>query len=216
MKLNEKIEAIRLRKLGKSYSEIRQQINVSKSTLSLWLRDIELSLEQKAELKGRQKSRYKGAKANQRKRVERTKKIITESKKETKLFLKNPLFLMGLMLYWAEGAKRGEQINFSNSDPRMIKFMMLWFRKICKVPEDKFRIKLYIHTLHCRKDIENYWSKLTNISRNQFHKTQIKPTSLGHRKNRLYNGTCAIRISNKDLFRKIKGWRLGILEKFKV
>jgi len=216
MKLKEKIEAIYLRKLGKSYSEIRRQINVSRSTLSLWLRDIELTPEQKAQLRGRQKSRYEGAKANQRKRIEKTKKIIGESQKEAKLFLKNPLFPMGLMLYWAEGTKRDEQINFSNSDPRMIKFMMLWFRKICKVPEKKFRIKLYIHTLHCRKDIEEYWSKLTNIPRNQFHKTQIKPTSLEYRKNRLYNGTCAIRISNKDLFRKIKGWRLGVLEKFKV
>jgi len=216
MKFNEKIKAIHLRKLGKSYGEILKKVKVSKSTLSLWLRDIELTSEQKAELRGRQKSRYEGAKANQRKRIERTKKIIGESKKEAKLFLKNPLFLMGLMLYWAEGSKRGEQINFSNSDPRMIKFMTGWFRKICKVPERKFRIKLYIHSLHCRKDIEKYWSELTNIPLDQFQKTQIKPTSLRHRKHSLYNGTCAIRISNKDLFRRIKGWRLGILDQFKI
>ena len=38
MKLNERIEAIRLRKLGKSYSEIRKKVKVSKGTLSLWLR----------------------------------------------------------------------------------------------------------------------------------------------------------------------------------
>ena len=216
MKFNEKIKAIHLRKLGKSYGEILKKVKVSKSTLSLWLRDIELTSEQKAELRGRQKSRYEGAKANQRKRIERTKKIIGESKKEAKLFLKNPLFLMGLMLYWAEGSKRGEQINFSNSDPRMIKFMMSWFRKICEVPEEKFRIKLYIHSLHCRKDIEKYWSELTNVPLSQFHKTFIKPTSLKHRKYPLYNGTCAIRISNKDLFRKIKGWRLGILDQFET
>ena len=32
----------------------------------------------------------------------------------------------------------------------------------------------------------------------------------------LYNGTCAIRTSNKDLFRKIKGWRLGIVDYFEI
>ena len=218
MKLMEKITAIGLRKLGKSYSEIRKQVKVSKGTLSLWLRNIKLTPAQEKRLYVtlRRRNAYKGAKAQQEKRIIKTKQIIHEARKEVKHLFKNPLFLSGLMLYWAEGTKRGEQINFSNSDPRMIMFMMLWFRKICKIPEKKFRIKLYIHSLHCRKDVENYWSKITNISLNQFHKTFIKPTSLKHRKNRLYNGTCMVRISDVDLFRKIKGWRIGFLEKFKI
>lgn len=218
MKLNEKIKATNLRKLGKSYSEIKRRVKVSRGTLSLWLRDIKLTSKQENRLYVtlRKKNAYRLAKTNQQKRIEKTKKIITESKKESKSLFKNPLFLSGLMLYWAEGTKRGEQVNFSNSDPRMIKFMMLWFRKICTVPEEKFRIKLYIHNLHCRKDMEKYWSKLTNIPLNQFQKNQIKPTSLKHRKRPLYNGTCAIRIGSTDLFRKIEGWRLGALEQFNI
>lgn len=218
MKLNEKIKAIYLRKLGKSYSEIHQKIKVSKGTLSLWLRGIELSPEQVAELKGRQKTGYRGGEGNRKKRIEKTKQIINYAQKEVKYFFKNPLFLSGLMLYWAEGDKSDmmERVKFSNSDPWMIKFIMGWFRKICKVPENKFRIALHIHALHCRKDIENYWSKLTNIPRNQFYKTQIKPTSLKHRKNPLYDGTCSITICNKDLFRRIKGWKLGFLKKMKI
>lgn len=220
MKLNEKIEAIHLRKLGKSYSEIHKQVNVSKSTLSLWLRDIKLTPEQKRRLYVvlQQKNAYRLAKANQQKRIERTKKVVSEAKREAKLFLKNPLFLSGLMLYWAEGSKRDtdEKIKFSNSDPAMIKFIMIWFRKICKVPEKKFRIALHIHVLHCRKDLEKYWSKIASIPLNQFQKTLIKPTSLKHRKNLLYNGTCNIIISDKDLFRRIKGWKLGFLEKVNI
>lgn len=218
MKLNEKNKAIHLRKIGKSYSEIRKKVKVSKGTLSIWLRDVSLSAEQKKRLYVtlRRINAYKGAKIQQKKRIEKTKKIIAEAKKEIRLFFKNPLFLSGLMLYWAEGTKRSEQVTFSNSDPRMIKFMMLWFRKICEVPEEKFRIKLYIHNLHCRKDMEKYWSKLTRVSLNQFQKNQIKPTSLKHRKRPLYNGTCAIRIGSVDLFRKIEGWRLGMLEQFNI
>ena len=86
-------------------------------------------------------------------------------------------------------------------------------KAIISIPEDKFRIALHIHKLHCRKDIENYWLKITKISRGQFYKTQIKPTSLGQRKNKLYNGTCAIGIQSRDLFRRIKGWKLGFLGK---
>lgn len=122
------------------------------------------------------------------------------------------------MLYWAESDKseRGYSVKFSNSDPNMIIFIMRWFRKICKVPEEKFRIALHIHELYCKKDVENYWSKITNIPLAQFHKTSIKPTSLKHRKNRLYTDTCAIRISNIDLLRKIKGWRRGFLKKVNI
>lgn len=220
MKLKEKLRAIRLRKLGKSYSEIQKRARVSKSTLSLWLRDIKLTpiQEKRIYVERRQKNAYRLAKANQKVRVERTKKIIAEAKKEALYLFKNILFLAGLMLYWAEGDKSDEraEIKFSNSDPAMIKFMMKWFRDVCKVPEGKFRISLYIHELHCRRDVESYWSKITHIPLNQFHKTFIKPTSLKHRKNRLYNGTCAIRINNVDLFRRIKGWKLGFLDKMNV
>ncbi len=219
MKFKEKIKAIQLRKQGKSYSEILKKISVSKSTLSLWLRDIELTKKQKKLLlKGRQKSRYAGAKARQKQRVEKTKKIIELAKKEAKKNYKNSLFLSGLMLYWAEGDKSDiqEEVKFTNSDLVMIKLMIKWFQNICKVPKNKFRIALHIHTLHCRANIEQYWSKITKIPLTQFHKTQIKPTSLKHRKNPLYNGTCAVIIYNKNLFRKIKGWKIGIIEKFKI
>jgi len=47
MKLKEKTKAIHLRKLGKSYSEIRKWVNFSKSTLNLWLKGIEFAPEQK-------------------------------------------------------------------------------------------------------------------------------------------------------------------------
>jgi len=218
MKFTEKIKAIHLRNLGKSYGEIRKKIKVSKGTLSLWLRDIELTPEQKTELKGRQKSRHWGAKANQGKRIERTKKIIKEAKKEIKHLFKNSLFLSGLMLYWAEGDKSEETeiVKFSNSDPIMIKLIMKWFRKICKVPESKFRVCLHIHKLHCRKNIQEYWSRVTGVPFKQFYKTQIKPTSLGQRKNKLYNGTCAVTVPNRDLFRRIKGWKIGFINRMKI
>lgn len=216
MKFNERIKAIKLRKLGKSYSEIRKQVNVSKGTLSIWLRDIKLSPEQEKKLyvERRQKNAYRLAKFNQRRRMERTEKTIEEAKKEVRKFLKNPSFLAGLMLYWAEGDKSDEieKVKFSNSDPAMTKFMMGWFRNACKVPEEKFRICLHIHKLHCIKDIREYWSEITGVPLPQFYKTQIKPTSLKQRKNKLYNGTCAISIHNKDLFRRIKGWKLGFME----
>lgn len=217
MKFEEKIQAINLRRVGKSYGEIRKTIKVSKASLSLWLRDVKLSPEQEKRIyvELREKNAYRMAKSNQNKRIENTKEIIKEAKEEAVRLFKNPLFLSGLMLYWAEGDKSEiqERVKFTNSDPRMIKIIMRWFREICEVPEIKFRVCVYIHSLHSRKNIEKYWSEITGVPTNQFQKTQIKQTSLRQRRNKLYEGTCAVTVSNKNFFRKIKGWKLGFIEK---
>ncbi len=213
-KQTQKYLARNLRNKGSSYSEILKLVKVSKSTLSLWLRDIPLTQKQKRDLQGRNKSRYLGSKARQLKRIELTKEIIARAGKEAKERVGDELFISGLMLYWAEGTKRGgEMVAFSNSDPNMIVLMMRWFRKICLVSESRFRIQLQIHSLHRKNYVKKYWSNLVGIPLNQFHKLIIKQTSLGHRKNLLYQGTCCIRVCDKNLFRKIMGWKIGFLDK---
>jgi len=216
MKYSECLLAQKLRRQGKSYSEILRQISVSKGTLSLWLRDVELTETQKKRLfvTLRQQNVQRLAKRKREEKKRRIATILQGAKKEIDTLLCNPLFLSGAMLYWAEGDKseQVEAVKFSNSDPQMIALMMRWFRKICRVQEQKFRIALHIHELHNENSIKNYWSRITNIPLNQFHKTQIKQSTIGHRKNYLYNGTCSIRISDKDLFRRIHGWKTGIVE----
>lgn len=218
MKLDDKVKAIKLRRAGNSYKTILEQIAVSKSTLSIWLRDVPLTLkQQKARIKGRALSRLLGAKSQQKRRIERTKVIIKNSQKEFRVLVTNPLFLSGLMLYWAEGDKhQGERVKFTNSDEKMIRLMMRWFRKVCHVPEEKFRIALHLHNLHTIPNAQGYWRGITKIPAQQFHKVYVKHSSLGHRRNILYNGTCGIVINNKDLFRRIFGWKIASTKYFKL
>lgn len=214
MKYQEKIKAIELRKQGKSYKEIRKEIKVTKSTLSLWLRDVVLTKKQQESLYAlKMQGVYKQAKRKQQERINRTKQIFLEAKNEIFELSQNKFFLCGLMLYWAEGDKTEKSsVKFSNSDPSMIVLMVKWFMTICKVPKEKMRICLHIHELHDQEEIEYYWSTITKIPLNQFYKTQIKPTSLGHRKKMLYNGTCAIVIGDITLFRRIQGWTQALIE----
>lgn len=213
MRLKEKQKAILLRKKGFSYKSIQQHIPVSRSTLSVWLRDIELTELQRSELlNAKFLGQYKGSQTQHLKRLKKIEMISLESKEELIYLLKNPLFLIGLSLYWAEGDKhKKEMVKFTNADPSMISLMMKWFREICQVPEEKFRISLHSHTLFVEKNIKSYWSYITRIPENQFYKTYIKKTSLGLRKNILYNGTCAIRVNSVDLFRRIIGWKEALL-----
>lgn len=217
MKYKEKLKAISLRRAGNSYGNIRKIVKVSKASLSLWLRDVEIDSDKKNKiLIGREKSRYLAAIARKEDRIERTKKIVDSAEKEFKRLVNKDLFLCGLLLYWAEGDKKQERVKFANSDKDMIKLMMRWFREVCHVPESKFRIALHIHSLHISHKVAEYWSKVTGVSQGQFNKIYIKKTTLKNRRVPLYEGTCSIVISSKELFRRIVGWRKGLLVHFKV
>ncbi len=214
MKFAKKLKAIELRREGLSYSEINSSINVSKSTLSNWLKDIELTDEQRVRLSRLQATAYLGAKIIQARSLAHHKEIRESAQKEVPNLLNNRLFIAGLMLSWAEGDKRSGEVQFSNSAPEMIKLMMKWFREFCKVPESKFRIGLFLHSLHVRDNCLEFWSKITGLSTGQFNKPYIKPTIFSNRKNKLYEGTCVIRVHSRDLMSKILGWLDGIKEAF--
>lgn len=218
MKLKEKNKAISLRRRGYSYKNILKEVAVSKSTLSLWLRDIELNLnQQRTLLRGREVSRYAAALAKRHKREGDVRKIINRSKKDFSKYVKHDLFLSGLSLYWAEGDKNiQERVKFTNSDPHMILFMMKWFRDICSVDEGKFRIAVHVHNLHSVSDIKKYWSIVTKIPHEQFYKLYVKKSTLKYKKNPLYNGTCSIVVNSRTLFRTIVGWKLGLLDYFSL
>lgn len=219
LRLEDKRRAIELRLQGKSYGEIKNIIpSLSKSTLSGWLKNVKLSPEQKRRLKSNLEkitcdARIKSAWTKKKRRIEQIKYIFDRAKKELPYFLNNPLFLVGLSLYWAEGSKKsGETIQFANSDPQMIKIMMKWFREICKVPKEKIRAHIYIHKIYKSERCEEFWSKITGIPVSKFGKTTYKPTPHKIKRNLDYKGVCRIDIGNVNLFRKMMGWQQGLSE----
>ena len=211
MKLIEKEKARILRKQGKSINQIVKEAGLTKASVSVWVRDIVLTEEQKKKISenGRsvesiEKRRIKRlANENARRQT-----IINHAKKDYKNISKKELKLIGIILYLGEGAKthRG-MARIANSDPEIIKIMMRFFREICHVPESKFRG--HIHTF-AHADIlktEKYWSKLTGIPQKQFFKTYIKPSSASlQKRNTLPFGTLDVCICDTALFLTIIGW----------
>ena len=205
MKLWEKKEfAQQLRHEGLSYKEILEQVPVSKSTISLWCRDIELTPGQKERLKAK-RGKPNGPKLLKDRRIAATKQIKAQAKLELKLLTDYEFKVAGIMLYWGEGFKT-QYVGISNSDPKLIKFMMRWFREICYVPDDKFRAQVHIHSGQNELEIKKFWSKITGIPFSKFQKTYVKEEGTGYRKNILYNGTLRVIICDSHLLRKILGW----------
>lgn len=218
-KLKERKLAIKLRRQGHSYNEILKTVPVTKSTLSLWCRDITLTPQQverleSRKLRGAKLGRIRGSKAQQASRIKRTQKLIASGMKDVGVLTKRDRFVVGVGLYLGDGYKKDLGVVFSNSNPAIIKFMMQWFREFLGISNSKFVGQIWIHDNLSEPDARRFWSKLTNIPDNQLQKSYIsknKTTSNKIRKNIHKNGVFAIKIHSREKQRKIIGWMSGVL-----
>ncbi len=207
-KLHFKEKATRLRKTGLSYGEIRRYIPVAKSTLSLWLKGVLLSEEQKKRLYTKQIFILsKGPKSQRERRRVEVRAIIEKAHKEISLPLSLEAFrLMGAALYWAEGSKT-KKFEFTNSDPFFILFMVRWTEKIFRISRKTLRARINIYSQQSETHLKRFWSDLTGIPLENFGKTFIKPANRGYKKNNLYYGTLKVLIPRgTDMRHRVFGW----------
>lgn len=219
-----KEKAINLRKQGFSYSEILRQIPVAKSTLSLWLRSVDLSERQKQRLTDKKIASIKrGALAKRNIRISSTYQIKIKAKSEIQKISSRELWLIGISLYWAEGAKQKEhntaqKVAFSNGDPFMVKLFLKWLKEIIKIPESDIIFEIYTHENE-RKNISRiiqYWSEITNNPKNKFTRIYYKKNKIKTKRKNIGNDyygllrICIKKSTNLNL--KIAGWIEGMIQ----
>jgi len=221
-KLTEKYKAIKLRCEGKSINEISERVNASKSTISLWCRNIILSKKQIECLQAKSKEgAIKGSLiAMERKRADRIREeqlLRQKGIEEVGQISRRDLFIAGIAIYWSEGYtyKSGDSVGFTNSDPKMILLMLRWFKEICRVSNGRFSLSIRINQIHKNKVkiAEKYWSQLTSIPLSQFNKTiLIKSISKKvYPSSKPYYGTLRIVVrQGTSLRRLINGWLEGL------
>jgi len=149
-----------------------------------------------------------------KKKQERIQRIIRIAEKEYYHLSKNPLFLIGLILYWVEGSRKHEAFQFTNSDPSAIKAMIKWLTEIHKIPNEKIKFRVYIHKIYAHENCEKFWSNITDIPVKNFQKTIYKPTPHKIKKNQDYKGCVQIRVFNTEFFWKVMGWIQMLVKEF--
>lgn len=208
MKLEVREQARQLRSEGMSVRVIAQTLRVSRGSVSVWVRDIELTEEQKIELKNHQRKVGEtnvGGQANRQIFME--KRIGYQEVGRVRAREGSPLHLMGCMLYWAEGGKtRRNSVDFANSDPNMMRLFIKFLREEMNVQDEWFRIQIHCHTFDVDeiKRIENYWLNVLALRQSALKKTQVKQGS-ETRINRLENGVCAIQVHRSEIIQQIYG-----------
>jgi len=213
MRLVDKRKAIELRRQGFTYNEILRVIpKLSKSTLSGWLKNIELTKDQQQRIinkinEAASRGRIKGAWTNKKKWKRRIKAISEEAKKEFPFLIKKSLFLVGLSLYWAEGTQKYRRFQFINSNPQIIETIMRWLREVFEITNDQITLRMYIHNVYRNEKCVDFWSKIAKIPTNKFLKTVYKPTPHTLKKNPEYKGCLRIEVRGNELFWKIQTWQ---------
>lgn len=195
-------------------------LSVARSSLSLWLREVPLTDEQR-ELLIQQKARggAKRAASLRARRIARAEHTRRESISTIGQLSQRELFIAGVVAYWAEGSKskpwkRAERVVFVNSDTTMITLFLRWL-DLVGVARSRLILRIQIHENADILAADRYWREATQIPDSQFRRPTLKrhnPVTVRKNVGPRYVGCLTITVrSSTELYRRISGWYEGIV-----
>ncbi len=209
-KINEKKQAILLRKKGLSVGKIAKKLKVSKGSVSVWVRDVVLTEKMKQDNLNNKSS---SAKALLPFSLKRKKDALYERKENQKkgfLIYKKRDFIHAFAcgVFYGEGSKNKNVVNICNCDAELLVFFVNFLRKYFKVKNEKFRVRVncYVSKDLTIEEISKYWSNKLKIPLSQFQ----KPTTREGEWYKHKYGICSVNVNSTEivqqLFGSIKGY----------
>jgi hypothetical protein len=207
-----------LRLQGWTYNQNQAELGCSKSSVSLWVRDLPRPAPKYTPEEQRARMNAGLAKLYAARDVERqaTKQAAAAEIGELS---DRELFITGVALYWAEGTKdkphtRRESVEFVNSDPGMIAVFLAWL-DLLGAKRDRLHCRVMIHESADVAAAEQYWADRVGIDRSLLGKTLLKkhnPATVRKNTGDGYRGCLGIKVrQGADLYRRIEGWWYGIV-----
>ncbi|MGW6566541.1 hypothetical protein [Streptomyces sp. NPDC054975] len=206
-----------LRAQGMTYDQIQVELGCSKSSISLWVRDLPKpeprhTPEEQRALMNEGLKRLRIAQDEERAAVKQAAHV------EIGDLSDRELFLIGVGLYWAEGQKsksyaRRERVIFVNSDPDMILLFRAWLR-LLGVDGKRVGYRVMIHETADVVGAEQYWAGLLGIGAAELRRTTLKkhnPKTVRKNVGEDYRGCLVIDVAGSaELYCRIDGWWSGI------
>ena len=139
---------------------IAEQLGVSKASVSLWVRDIELTPDQQAALLAKNPARN-GQHLGMRVRRERCReqRIAAQQHGRDLARQRDPEHIAGCMLYWAEGSKSRNVAQFVNADADLLHTFLAFLRSSYLVPDDRvaFSVNCFLGNGLSLEEIHGWW-----------------------------------------------------------
>lgn len=209
-------KARQLRERGWDHEEIAGQLRVSKSSVSLWVRDMprpeRLSYEECRKRAAEGVRRYweveRPAREAQREALR------ARAGAEIGTLTQREILVAGAIAYWCEGTKwkphsRQERVSFVNSDPGLIRFF-LHFLDAAGISRSQLGYRVLIHESADIAAAERFWLDVTGAEPGRFLRSVLKrhnPKTVRKNVGDNYHGCLRIDVrGSAELYRRIEGW----------
>ncbi|MFF6872128.1 helix-turn-helix domain-containing protein [Streptomyces sp. NPDC007910] len=208
-----------LRLEGWTYDRIQAELGCSKSSISLWVRDLPKPEPRytEEERRARMNAGLARLRATQDEERQETKRLAHES---VGALSDRELFIAGVTLYWAEGTKdktyrRREVLQFINSDPNVITLYLRWLDLLGVTP-DRLRFRVGIHESADVAEAERFWAELAGVDASTFQRATLKrhnPKTVRKNTAEAYRGCLVVYVTGgSELYRRMEGAWYGIVE----
>jgi hypothetical protein len=199
-KVTEQAQARHLRAQGVLLADIAARLGVSKSSVSLSVRDVDLEPQPRVT-----RARRRAPNALQRRKQAEIDQLLEAGMARVGRLSEREFLMAGVALYAGEGNKRDGELRFANSDPRMVAFFCAWLRHFFEIDESRLRIRLYLHEGLDLLAAMAHWSAVTGIPESQFGKPYraVPDPSIRHAKH--VHGCVSVGYSCSATHRSIMG-----------
>jgi DNA-binding CsgD family transcriptional regulator len=211
-----------LRAQGRTYNEIAAELGVSKSSVSLWVRDLprtgRLSYEESRRRIAEGVSAYWAAQRPIREA--RWQANINAAAAQIGRPNDRELLIAGAIAYWCEGAKNkpyrrpANRVIFINSDPSMISFF-LRFLTVAGIERDRLICRVHIHESADVDAAQRFWLDTTAVPADQFRRPILKrhnPKTVRKNTGEDYHGCLIVTVRRSmQLYQQIEGWAAAVM-----
>lgn len=112
------------------------------------------------------------------------------------------LLIAACMLYYGEGAKGGQTVDFANSDSVTLQIFLKFLKEICCIDQKKLRFYLYCFSDQNKENLIKFWCRKLKVKKSSFTKPYIKRADNSFRRT-MANGVLHIRYCDVRLLNKI-------------
>jgi len=189
MKTEQRELARTIRRLeGAPIKEIARRVGVAPSSVSVWVRDIELTPAQEEELLRRNPAYNRQLSGTAIQAANRRAERVAYQEAGRQLALqRDSCHVAGCMLYWAEGEKDRNALRFYNSDPEMVRFFVFFLKKYFDLRDEEIKISCSLFTDHLQRqrEIEQFWLDVAQLSERSLCKSYVNVYSKHSKKKRI-------------------------------
>ena len=183
---------------------------MSKSSVSLWVRDV--AFQPRLDLDPQRRARRRAPNALQRRKAAEIGELQIAGRAAVGTLSEREFLMAGIALYVGEGAKTGGAVRMANSDPHVLAFFCRWLRYFFDIDERRLRVGLYLHVGLDLDAAVSHWSTVTAIPPSQFLKPCRAVPDQGIRTSKHVHGCATVGYSCSRTLRAIKGLSQALLD----